>query len=77
MGRKKKNHKQSTVGFGLLGPEKIRMEQFCVMNQEALKRAGINPTPGHFARASARWFMDHVKQLSRLNGYGGIERKEK
>jgi hypothetical protein len=73
MGRKKLGRGRKTVIFDLTENQKIEMNQFVVMNQEALRSAGVRPTSGIFSRASARWFMRHVKNLPRLKGYGKIE----
>ena len=73
MGRKKLGRGRKSVAFELTESGLIEMDQFVAMNREVLRKSGVKPSSGIFARASARWFMSHVKNLSRLKGYGKIE----
>ena len=77
MGRKKLDRGRRSVNFPVTDAERIRMDQFVVMNQEALKSADVRPSAGIFARACAHWFMEHVKQLPKLKGHGKIEGRKK
>lgn len=73
MGRKKLDHGISSINFPMTKAGRIRVDQFVIMNQEALKAAGVRPSSGILARACMNWFMEHVKQIPKLKGRGKIE----